>query len=320
MNETEEVEYSKAKLYKRWFSSIIDLMLMLLVGLIFFALSSFISTKFPSYISMVNERNEIQQKTSIYDSNGDLIILSVEKSSDTYDQKKTTLNNVIEEFYNDSTIFNSDVSYYSSYQDRKKEAKNNSGYNLFKLDESTNTYVEKNDILAEDYYNFYYKEISNYLVNDLSLNSRYKEITNTIVRISIICLVIGMTISFLIFFLLIPLLLKRGHQTIGMYLFKISYISVDALNLTYKQFFIRVLLEFLIGYVLSIFTFGVPLIVSITMMQLSKSGQDFFDYVTNTYVVDSSKKDVYLDYSEFTIRHDMSKNASIEDNDYHLTR
>lgn len=144
--------------------------------------------------------------------------------------------------------------------------------------------------------------------------------TDYIFIVFVICLFIGMTISFLIFYLLIPLLLKRGHKTVGMYLFKISYISVDALNISYKQFFVRFILEFFIGYLLSIFTFGLPLIVSLTMMHLSKAGQDFFDYVTNTYVVDSSKKDVYLDYSEYTQRQDMSKKASIEDNDYKITK
>ncbi len=320
MNETVEVEYIKPKLYKRWFSSIIDFMLVALFGIIFYALSSLLTQHIPSYTSMVNERTAIQNSTPLYDGSSNLIILSVEKSSDTYTQKKTTLNNVIEEFYKDTSFFGDDLTYYSSYQERKKNATNKSGSNLFELDEKTNTYVEKSDILDEDYYNFYYKEIENYSVSYLTNNARYKELTNTIFIIFVVCLFVGMTISFFIFYLAIPLFLKRGHKTVGMYLFKISYISVDALNLTIKQYLIRFILEFFIGYLLSILTFGLPLLVSITMMHLSKTGQDFFDYITNTYVVDTAKKDVYLDYSEYTQRQDMSKKASIEDNDYIITK
>lgn len=121
MNETVEVEYIKPALYKRWFSSIIDFMLVILFGILFFSFSSLISKHIPSYISNVNERNEIQNNTPLYDDSGSLIILSVEKSSDTYTQKKNILNSVIEEFYKDKNFFKDNVTYYSSYQERKKK-------------------------------------------------------------------------------------------------------------------------------------------------------------------------------------------------------
>ncbi len=35
------------------------------------------------------------------------------------------------------------------------------------------------------------------------------------------------------------------------------------------------------------------------MMHLSKAHQDFFDYLTTTYMVDTANKDVYLDYAEY---------------------
>lgn len=320
MNETiMEVEYSKAKLYKRWFAFLIDLMLMFLVGMIFYSLSSFIAQKTPSYSSSVIERQEIQKNVSIYDSDGNLIILTVSKSDDPYEKKKDILNTAIEDFYHNPSFFSQqDNTYYAKYQERKKEAKTDNGTLLFERDENTDNCIEKENILAKDYFQFYSDEIEKYLVGYLSLNQRYQDITNYLFRVTLYCLIVSMTLSFLLFFLAMPMILRRGRQTVGMYLFKISLISADALNLTLKQFLIRFLFEFFIGYLLSLVTFGLPLLVSLTMMHLSKTGQDFFDYMTNTYVIDSSKKDVYLDYSEFEARQDLSSKASIEDKDFRM--
>lgn len=314
-NET-EVEYVKPKLYRRWFSFLIDAILTLLVGMILFSLSSFIFQKTPSYVSLVRERTEIQKSTSIYDQDGNLLILSVEKSKDPLETKKKTLSDAIESFYRDFSYFSDKNAYYQDYQNRKKEAKTEKGNPMFVYDGETMTYIEKADVLVKDHYDFYYHEIDRYLVPYLSLNPRYRKITIDLFLIFVLSLFLSVTISFILFFLVVPLILKRGHKTIGMYLFHLSFVSVEALNVTTGKFILRFVLEFFIGYLLSIFTFFLPLLVSLTMMHLSKTGQDFFDYVSNTYVVDTSKKDVYLDYSEFRSRQEQSRKTRIEDKDY----
>ena len=129
-----------------------------------------------------------------------------------------------------------------------------------------------------------------------------------------------MSVGFALSFVIMPLILKRGRKTIGMYLFKISLVGGDALNVRGKILLFRNVLLLLIGYWLTIFTFGIPWLVSLTMMTFSKTGQDFFDYMSGTYVVSTKDKDIYLDYAEYLARTEESKKASIENRDFEMTR
>ena len=311
-----EVEYSRAKNYKRWFAFFIDIFIAFILGLFLSASVGAVTNVVPAYKNVVAERDEIENSTSIY-SNGKAIILVMDASKDPVTDKKTTLNNAIEEFYEDKRFFTDD-SYYNAYQDRKKNEKASDGESLFRFDESKGTYVES-DYSDEDYYKFYYSEIEHYLIAYMSLNTRYTELTNIIVRISVVELIICMSIGYSISFLIVPLILKRGRRTIGMYMFKISLISVDALNVTGWTLFARDMLLLFVGFWLSVFTCFIPWAVSVTMMHFSKRGQDFFDYVSNTYVIDSSKRDVYLNYSEYLSRTGSVKDASMENNNFKIS-
>lgn len=309
-----DVEYSAPKLYKRYFATIIDLFIVAIVGMLFLALSSLIVSNVPSYKNMVSLRDTMQVESGLYTEENQLYTLYYKDNSNyTTQEKKESLSSILEAFYTDSDYF-SDGSYYQSYQNRKKEAAYN-GELIFK--EDNGSYVET-DFSDDVYYSFYETELNNYAVSALSLNETYYGYTVTIFFAFVIELLVSFSISFTIAFLVIPLIFKRGHKTIGMYLFHLSFISVDAINIKTKKFILRYLLVYGVGFLLDIVTVFVPLIVSMFMMHLSKAHQDFFDYVTNTYVVDTLKKDVYLDESEYLRRQKMSQEASIENNDLHI--
>jgi uncharacterized RDD family membrane protein YckC len=313
----EEVEYPRAALYKRWFAFIIDLFLAVLSGMIFFSLGNLIIDHVPSYEAVVEKRDEMQVQSGLYDSNHQALILTVSNSTDSYDVKKDTLAKAIEAFYANTDYFTTD-SYYQEYQSRKKAATDSSGNPIFVEDSAhPGTYLE-GSYSSETYYNFYYSEIDKHCLGYLSLNATYKDLTNVIFRAFILLLFAGMTIGYLLFFFVLPWILKRGRKTLGMYLFRISLVSNEGLNLTAKQYLLRSLLQFVLGYLLSLATFGIPILVSVTMMHLSKAHQDFFDYLTKTYMVDTANKDVYLDYAEYLSRKGLSQEATLENKDFQL--
>ncbi len=314
--QVKEVEYTRAKNYKRWLAFLIDAFIALILGLFVMGVTGAVTKVVPAYQNIVKQRDEIENSVSIYQ-DGEAIILVMDKSESTVAEKKKTLNDAIEDFYSDTRFF-TEEKYYSAYQERKKEAKATDGGLLFELDATTKTYKEKN-YSDQEYYNFYYSEIEHYLIAYMSLNSNYVSATNAIVRTSVIELILSLSIGYILSFIIVPLIIKRGRRTIGMYLFKISLIGVDALNVNGWTLFARDMLLLFIGYWLSIATIFIPWAVSVTMMHLSKRGQDFFDYVTNTYVIDSSKKDVYLSYAEYLSRNRDSSKASIENQDFHIT-
>ncbi|MDY5431527.1 MAG: RDD family protein [Candidatus Enterosoma sp.] len=310
------LEYSKARIYQRVFSFFIDLFLAVLLGMIINSLCGLVTSVVPKYQEVLQERIELQDQSGLFDENQKLWTLSLEGSDMTIQEKKELLSTRLDEFYHNDVFFEDDT-FYQSYQKRKSEAVNEKGELLFKL--ISGSYVEK-DFSDDVYYSFYQKEFENYASAALSHNVRFADLSNLIVRISVIEIVLSMSVGFALSFVIMPLILKRGRKTIGMYLFKISLVGGDALNVRGKTLLFRNVLLFLIGYWLTIFTFGIPWLVSLTMMTFSKTGQDFFDYMSGTYVVSTKDKDIYLDYAEYLARTEESKKASIENRDFEMTR
>lgn len=312
-NDVIDVEYPKAPLYKRWFATIIDIVLASIIGFLFFSLVGWTTNQVPAYKDVVNARNEIKYSSNLYDANGDLIINAMNDDSSTYEEKKNKLSTILDTFYLNSNFF-SDNTVYMEYQNRKKEYKNSSGNLIFVLDEKSEEdfeiYIE-GSYLAEDYYNFYVSELEIYAINYLSTNENYHSYTQAIIWTSILEIYITFGLGFFVSFNLIPIFRKRGRQTIGMYLFKISVVTHEAITPKGKTFVFRQLYVFFVGYAFDVVTAFIPLVVSITMMHLSKSGQDFFDYMTNTYVIDSSKRDVYLSYNEYFSRNKGKEEMSL---------
>ena len=310
------LEYSKARIYQRVFSFFIDLFLAVLLGMIINSLCGLMTSVVPKYQEVLQERIELQDQSGLFDENQKLWTLSLEGSDMTIQEKKELLSTRLDEFYHNDVFFEDDT-FYQSYQKRKSEAVNEKGELLFQL--ISGSYVEK-DFSDDVYYSFYQKEFENYASAALSHNVRFADLSNLIVRISVIEIVLSMSVGFALSFVIMPLILKRGRKTIGMYLFKISLVGGDALNVRGKTLLFRNVLLLLIGYWLTIFTFGIPWLVSLTMMTFSKTGQDFFDYMSGTYVVSTKDKDIYLDYAEYLARTEESKKASIESRDFEMTR
>ena len=310
------LEYSKARIYQRVFSFFIDLFLAVLLGMIINSLCGLVTSVVPKYQEVLQERIELQDQSGLFNENQKLWTLSLEGSDMTIQEKKELLSTRLDEFYHNDVFFEDDT-FYQSYQKRKSEAVNEKGELLFKL--ISGSYVEK-DFSDDVYYSFYQKEFENYASAALSHNVRFADLSNLIVRISVIEIVLSMSVGFALSFVIMPLILKRGRKTIGMYLFKISLVGGDALNVRGKTLLFRNVLLLLIGYWLTIFTFGIPWLVSLTMMTFSKTGQDFFDYMSGTYVVSTKDKDIYLDYAEYLARTEESKKASIENRDFEMTR
>lgn len=310
------LEYSKARIYQRVFSFFIDLFLAVLLGMIINSLCGLVTSVVPKYQEVLQERIELQDQSGLFDENQKLWTLSLEGSDMTIQEKKELLSTRLDEFYHNDVFFEDDT-FYQSYQKRKSEAVNEKGELLFKL--ISGSYVEK-DFSDDVYYSFYQKEFENYASAALSHNVRFADLSNLIVRISVIEIVLSISVGFALSFVIMPLILKRGRKTIGMYLFKISLVGGDALNVRGKTLLFRNVLLLLIGYWLTIFTFGIPWLVSLTMMTFSKTGQDFFDYMSGTYVVSTKDKDIYLDYAEYLARTEESKKASIENRDFEMTR
>lgn len=312
-----EIEYKSVSVVKRFFSKFVDLFIIVFTCFVFFSLSNmFIVKNVDGYKNLINTQNKLKIESNLYLKDGTYVIDYVNTESFTnYESKKDYLSSTIEKFYTNQTFFN-DSTYKNQYYQRALESKDSSSNLLFKLE---NAVLKENNLKPEDYYNFYKDEIENHCIGYLFNNSEYSNCTRLISLSLIITAFICLFISYVIYRVVLPLTcFKRGKQTLGMKLFKISYVGVDAFSVSGTKYVLKSIFDFVVYYLLNIVSFLIPLIISIGMMFLSKSGQDLSEYVFNVYPIDTKNDDVYTCYLEYLDGLDSKKRASIENNDFKL--
>ncbi|MBQ9457223.1 MAG: RDD family protein [Bacilli bacterium] len=101
---------------------------------------------------------------------------------------------------------------------------------------------------------------------------------------------------------LVPVLIfRRGRMTLGKFLYRIG--TVDKRLLVPKMG--RTLARFAIFYfgelLLTPFTFGIPFLVSFSLMAFTKDRQSFPDYMLKLYEVDISEAKIYFDKAEIRL-------------------
>ena len=106
-----------------------------------------------------------------------------------------------------------------------------------------------------------------------------------------------------------PLFFRRGRMTLGKALYHIGLIDQRLLSPTFWRFLARFAIYFFGEMVVSMFSFGIPYIISFTMMAFSKKRQGFPDYMLGLYEVDTSKANIYLDYVEAQIKNELHGSA-----------
>lgn len=99
-----------------------------------------------------------------------------------------------------------------------------------------------------------------------------------------------------------PLFFRRGRKTLGKALYHIGLIDDRLLSPTLPRFLVRFLVFYFLELVISLFSFGIPYIISFSMMIFSKNKQGFPDYMSKLYEVDTSKNNIYLDYVEAQLK------------------
>ena len=106
-----------------------------------------------------------------------------------------------------------------------------------------------------------------------------------------------------------PLFFRRGRKTLGKALYRIGLVDERILSPSFGRFTSRFLI-FLFGeLILSLFTFGIPYIVSFSLMAFSKKKQGFPDYMLRLYEIDTSKANIYMDYVEAELKNELHGEA-----------
>jgi len=303
---TVTLEYYKAPYGKRVMAFLLDLIMMLLLALGLFAGTRLLIEKSDSYISAFNTYVSISEESGLYvyhETEDNLVTITTYYEDKTYEEQNSLEEAALTAYYKmdkffDQTDPKSGIALYNSQKIGDSRIGASDNLNYFVYSESDEI-VANPDYTAEQIHDFYVTAVDNGIqyLNDLD---EYVSATRTLSQwINFIIIPVSVCFSFIVFEFLVPLLFfRRGWQTLGMRNFKISLITSEAISPRFKTFSFRFLWMFFVELIASSMTFLVPVIVSFSMMVFRKDGQCFHDYMTGTYMVDTSEQSIYLSKNE----------------------
>lgn len=179
---------------------------------------------------------------------------------------------------------------------------NKNGVPIFVKDENGETIVNPNETISRKdvnkiFYTPYVKEMAQGYFVSLTpgMYETQKFISNIYFFVEI---PISLFLGFTLIYYIVPLIFYRGKQTFGRLLFQTGLVDKNVLSVSFGRFTARYFIFFFAEVILSIFTLGVPLFVSFSLMAFSKKKQNFHDYMLGIEEVDISSDQIYKSMDE----------------------
>lgn len=149
--------------------------------------------------------------------------------------------------------------------------------------------------------NFYHKFIDdilidNYLVKNVPLLTQC--IANEGKYILFIEIPTAYITACILVFFIPTLCFRRGRKTLGRALYRIGFVDSKCFSPSFGRNLARFAILLLSELILSLVTFGLPFIISFTMMVVTKKHQNFPDYLLGLTEIDTSKMKIYYNKIE----------------------
>lgn len=317
MNQIIEVDYVRPKFWARILANLVDILICAFMSFTLFLGTKEIVQSNNSYKKMAQLIDDYNIASGLYikNDNDEIVTYTSYIEGLTNINWPTKINRLKEQitfFINYIGEFdtNSLAEVNKSYDEVRLDLKgSDEGKHPYFIKDSSGLVIENTNSDGELYYTnaqyfeaFYEPFFKNYLSVYLfkyapNYASTTKTMNNLIIFLEIpVGLFLGLVITYYIF----PLIFRRGKQTVGSKMFHIGYVDYRYLSPTFWRETVKFLI-FLLEVILSIFTFGIPLLISFTLMALSKKKQGFPDYMTGIEAVNTNKQKIYYDKVEILI-------------------
>ncbi|MDY0345167.1 MAG: RDD family protein [Bacilli bacterium] len=304
-----EVNYAKAKYSRRILAFLFDMLCVGILSSLLLLATRAISERQPAYLSALQMRESLQEASYLY----------VKNTDEKYD--------LITDFYADNTDYievngeyeSALVAFYSSpnFFDQSDSSGGIALYNNQKIGETAipgDYFVysgsEPQSIIPNPEYDatkmnkFYLIAIEEVAYSYLNSNPDYYAASRTILMFSnFFILPVSIVVSLLIFEMAVPLLFSRGKQTFGRKIFHIGLVTNKAVSPSAGRFLAKFSLFLFVEIIVSLFTFGVPVLFSVSMFFFTKNNQSFSDYMLGIFSVDIETKMIYKSLEEYEDRH-----------------
>ena len=290
---SKELFYERVSVPRRIASTLFDSFCALVLTLILFFILFYSVNSTASIKYLASQREDILLSSHLYyqedneANNYKDYVLSLDVD---YDKKSSLLDESLSYFYSD----------YLKEEERYSSLKEEASYQGIKLFTSGER-AEINDDYDEIYLNFYGDAF------DTSLSILYEDEdyfipTRTIFWIYVACFLSSYAFSFFIFYFIVPFVfLRKTKKTFGMLLTRIAILGVDGFIISNMIFVFRFIFFYFIEVILSLFTFLIPLLVSLGFLIMSKSRQTLHDYVFNTYAVSSIGVKLFANKAQYRL-------------------
>ena len=302
-----ELNYELPRFTRLISSYLADFFIFLFLSILLIVPGVFILEAIPNFQNVLNTRNQILVDSKLYIKKDKLIRLDTfykEDTNLTYNEKSEELNLRLTYFF--TTFINNDLENkgLETYNNIKSKG-NFEGDKLF--DENFNRVLINSDY-DEAYFNFYL-DAYNTALGYLQVNKSYVENRNNVIFGYVLTIILASSVSFITLFLIIPLIFNRGKKTLGMLFTHLSLINIRAFSVSNKCFCFRFLFQFFVMFLASLFSFLIPILISIGFLIFSKRRQTLTNYIFNTYIVYNENQIVYINLKEYQI-----KNKKLEEN------
>lgn len=316
------IKYYPAKMFRRIMANVIDFIFFVFVFILVFLLARHIVTTSPEYIKRDNDIALSKTESNLYEKDRHNRLLSINEVfiNDTLFSKETQAITLKAHLEGGTgvDVYLQDKDYYGFFNYMRDFAKVDidvyngyiTKYNEFrlslKIDDINYFILEDEEIkinpefeLRSDHYTllvhkcykpYVSKAIDILIAQDSRYYSATKYISNMLMFVEI---PISIVAASLIIYLLPLFIFRRGRKTFGKALYHVGLIDSRYLNPTWKRTLIRFLIVFVGEILISLVSFGVPMIISFSMMSFSKKKQSFPDYMLGLYEIDTSRSKIY---------------------------
>lgn len=309
-----EINYSYPKFHRRVLANLFDFVLFVFGFFLLFLASRAAVTSFPGYVRNEEAMMSIREASGLYhvkDGKSTDIVsyLDMEENNFTSYAKMKLSSEAIDNF----------IVYIGEVAGEESQKTVQEDYDSYRLDpslayEGVSYFIKnedgaivRNKQCAANNQTYFLSAYAPYIDEHcqgylITLVPGYLELTRfesnmlLFVEIPIAFLLSGILVYFVP-----PLIFSKGKRTLGKAMYQIGLIDSRLLSCSLPRYIARFCIFFFGELCLSMFTFGIPIIISFTMMAFSKNKQGFPDYLLGLYEVDLAQNKIYRSYEEISV-------------------
>ena len=315
-----EIVYQRPKFFRRVMANSLDAILLIFLALLSFLGFRAIVSSTPGYRANVDELTQIRvdSKMYAYDDNGVLqdVVTTINKdSANTAGSRVRKAKAAIDGFFVyaeqkcDAQDYAAIVNDYRSF--RLSSSLAYSGAPLFVLDGEE---VVENPALVsgasglDNVWNTYYQKAYSPYIDEhlqgylLTKVPKTYELTQYVALMLLLAEILpGYAFAGLLVYLLPIFIFRRGRMTFAKAAYRIGLVDQSMFSPKLGRSLARFALFYFLELLLSLVSFGIPFIISFTLMAFSKKQQGFPDYLLDLREVDCTSSKIYFSSAEIDL-------------------